>query len=57
MALAVLLQKVLQKGELKILCGQTFKMLSLQSPSSVGEGKMPEFCGKIVYLEEHSSIN
>lgn len=27
MALTVLLQKVLKKSELKMLCGQTFKML------------------------------
>lgn len=30
MALAMLLQEVVKKGELKMLCGQTFKMLNLQ---------------------------
>jgi len=39
MASAVLLRKVVKEGELKMLCGQTFKMLKTHIPYSVREKK------------------
>lgn len=57
MALAVLLQEVLKKSELKMLCGQTFKMIKPPELFFSNERKKKaEFCGRLIYSKGKSIL-